>query len=418
MKKLQIAVFGSDSDHCSEKAKKIAKEVGKEIARAGAILLTGGGEGVMKSASEGAHKENGIVIGILPGADKRDANAYCNIIIPTEIGFARGQVLANAADAAIVIEGAFGPRNEVGETYWRLIPTIAIPSSGGTAAEVANTYLDKRRIMKVGSQESAQEAVKEAVRLARNRLGLQERLSAVGQDLSIYRTTPQKYIRINPRNPIEIRALERKLQEEYRIEIFFEETGIPHVYRSSCENIGGLIGDRRNNLLQHYIIQDLASIVAMQALEIEKGNSYLELGAAPEHWQGKQYDRVVIGAPCSCEGMIVKYDKELQRDVGGINKVLEFSQENIEKLQEEQRKLLQNGFKHLRRKGKLLYVTCTLNRNENEDVIAAFLEDNSTARIDLPRIDNEDVHMQVSDKGIRVIPRKTKGLYFTRIIKE
>src|SRR3989344_682465 len=103
--KLQIAVFGSDGDHCKKENYEIARKVGEEIAKSGNILLTGGGSGIMKYASLGAYENGGTVVGILPGADKRDSNQYCTIIIPTGIGFARGQILANAADAAIIIEG-------------------------------------------------------------------------------------------------------------------------------------------------------------------------------------------------------------------------------------------------------------------------------------------------------------------------
>ena len=147
--KLQIAVFGSDGDHCKRENYEIAWKVGQEIAKSRNILLTGGGDGIMKYVSQGASEYGGLVVGILPGSDKSDSNIYSTIVIPTEIGFARGQVLANAADAAIIIEGGFGTRNEAGEVYWRLVPTITIPSTGGVAEEIAGKYLDKRRLLKV-----------------------------------------------------------------------------------------------------------------------------------------------------------------------------------------------------------------------------------------------------------------------------
>src|SRR3989338_4595408 len=173
--KLQIAIFGSDGDHCNKETYELAIKVGEEVSKSGNVLLTGGGEVVMKYASKGAYQNGGIVIGILPGAKKTEGNGYCNIIIPTEIGFARGQILANAADAAIVIEGGFGTRNEVGETYWRMIPTVAISNSGETASEIAGKYLDKRSLIKIYSAESAEEAVAKAIRLANNRKNLEQR---------------------------------------------------------------------------------------------------------------------------------------------------------------------------------------------------------------------------------------------------
>src|SRR3989344_3825700 len=101
--KLQIAVFGSGEDHCSEKQAHIAEEVGKEIAKSGAILLTGGLKGVMYCASKGARVSNGIVVGVLPSSKRTDANEFCDIVIPTGVGYMRGHILANSADASIVV---------------------------------------------------------------------------------------------------------------------------------------------------------------------------------------------------------------------------------------------------------------------------------------------------------------------------
>ena len=57
--KIQLAVFGSDEDHCSEKQAQVAEEVGREIAKSGATLLTGGLKGVMYYVSKGAKENNG-----------------------------------------------------------------------------------------------------------------------------------------------------------------------------------------------------------------------------------------------------------------------------------------------------------------------------------------------------------------------
>lgn len=43
--------------------------------------MTGGLSGVMEAVSRGAKNAGGLVIGILPGLDKRDANAYVDVAI-------------------------------------------------------------------------------------------------------------------------------------------------------------------------------------------------------------------------------------------------------------------------------------------------------------------------------------------------
>ena len=63
----------------------------------------------------------------------------------------------------------------------------------------------------------------------------------------------------------------------------------------------------------------------------------------------------------------------------------------------------------------MIYVTCILNKQENEEVVRGFLESNPDAisvRVDMERY--EVRHIQ-SDFGVRILPDKTKGFYFTKI---
>lgn len=156
----KIGVFGSDGDHCTEKAKQIAYEVGKILAENKAIIFTGGGSGVMEFASKGASDFGGIVINILSGEKAEQGNKYSSITIPTGIGFARSQVLTNSVDGAILIEGGLGTHQEAAFMYWLRKPTVAIKSSGGTATNIAGKILDKRNLDPILSAENAQEAVK------------------------------------------------------------------------------------------------------------------------------------------------------------------------------------------------------------------------------------------------------------------
>ena len=65
--RIQAAVIGPGS--CTPEEAAAAARAGREIARAGAILLCGGLGGVMEAACMGAAAESGITIGILPGTD-------------------------------------------------------------------------------------------------------------------------------------------------------------------------------------------------------------------------------------------------------------------------------------------------------------------------------------------------------------
>jgi uncharacterized protein (TIGR00725 family) len=61
-----MLVIGFGRDHCPEDVYRTAYQVGAEIARRDAILLTGGLGGVMEAASRGAKESGGFVIGIIP----------------------------------------------------------------------------------------------------------------------------------------------------------------------------------------------------------------------------------------------------------------------------------------------------------------------------------------------------------------
>ena len=90
-----------------------AEAVGREVARRGHVLITGGLGGVMEAASRGAAEEKGLVLGLLPGPDKQAANQWVTVALPTALGHARNILIAQAADALIALPGGFGTLSEV-----------------------------------------------------------------------------------------------------------------------------------------------------------------------------------------------------------------------------------------------------------------------------------------------------------------
>uniref|UniRef100_UPI00397D9154 SLOG cluster 4 domain-containing protein n=1 Tax=Salmonella sp. SAL4455 TaxID=3159910 RepID=UPI00397D9154 len=65
MRKTQISVIGYNENICTAIARKIAYDVGKEIALSGSVLVCGGLGGVMEAACNGANDNGGITIGII-----------------------------------------------------------------------------------------------------------------------------------------------------------------------------------------------------------------------------------------------------------------------------------------------------------------------------------------------------------------
>jgi uncharacterized protein (TIGR00725 family) len=107
-----VAVIGSAS--CDERVAALARAVGREAARRGAMLVCGGCGGVMEAACQGAKEEGGVTVGILPGTDRREANPYVDVPIVTGMGEARNAVVVRTADAVIAVSGGYGTLSEIG----------------------------------------------------------------------------------------------------------------------------------------------------------------------------------------------------------------------------------------------------------------------------------------------------------------
>jgi len=90
-----------------------AREVGKLLARSGAVVINGGFGGVMGAATEGAASEGGTVLGILPDTDRGGANPHLTLAIATGLGQARNTVIVTAADSVIAIGSGWGTLSEI-----------------------------------------------------------------------------------------------------------------------------------------------------------------------------------------------------------------------------------------------------------------------------------------------------------------
>ena len=111
-----VAVIG-DGEPSGPDAHRIlewAEEVGQQLARGGAVVVTGGLGGVMRAASRGALMAGGETIGILPGADASEANEYVRTPIATGLGVVRNLVVVTSADAVIAVGGRHGTLSEIG----------------------------------------------------------------------------------------------------------------------------------------------------------------------------------------------------------------------------------------------------------------------------------------------------------------
>lgn len=157
-KKIQILIIGHNGNITPEVAK-IAYETGAEVAKSGAVLITGGLDGVMKEACHGAKDAGGLTVGIIPQSEPSFANQYCDIVIPSGMGLARDFLNALSGDGVIIIGGGSGTLSETCAAYMYKRPIVAIKNSGGIAEKYADQYLDHRKSILIIGVSSPKEAV-------------------------------------------------------------------------------------------------------------------------------------------------------------------------------------------------------------------------------------------------------------------
>ncbi|HEY3772386.1 MAG TPA: TIGR00725 family protein [Solirubrobacteraceae bacterium] len=119
-----IAVIGAS--RASEAQERNAEAVGAALGRAGAIVLCGGGPGVMAAASRGAAGEGATVVGILPGADRSHANPWVSVALPTGVGELRNGLIVRACDAAVAVGGAYGTLSEIALALAQSVPVVGL----------------------------------------------------------------------------------------------------------------------------------------------------------------------------------------------------------------------------------------------------------------------------------------------------
>jgi hypothetical protein len=139
--KLKFCVSGAaETGHCSQDALDKAKELGREIARRGGVLVNGATSGFPYWSAIGAKEQGGFTIGISPAASERDHVEryklpidYMDMIVYTGFGYAgRNLLLTRSADAVIIGCGRIGTLNEFTDSFEDNKPIGILTGTGGT----------------------------------------------------------------------------------------------------------------------------------------------------------------------------------------------------------------------------------------------------------------------------------------------
>ncbi len=138
----KICISGAaETGHCSADALKKSEEMGREVARAGMVLVTGATTGTPYWAAKGAKAEGGLVIGFSPASSEaahvktyRLPIDYHDDIVFTGFEYSgRNWILTRAADAVIIICGRIGTLNEFTAAFEDEKPIGVLETTGGTA---------------------------------------------------------------------------------------------------------------------------------------------------------------------------------------------------------------------------------------------------------------------------------------------
>lgn len=112
-----VTVFGSARFPAGHVYYELARETGRELAKAGFAVMTGGGPGIMEAANRGAREAGGLSLGVniqLPQEQK--PNPYLDRFVEFDHFFVRKVMMLKYSCAFIVMPGGFGTLDEIFET--------------------------------------------------------------------------------------------------------------------------------------------------------------------------------------------------------------------------------------------------------------------------------------------------------------
>ncbi|RJX28709.1 MAG: TIGR00725 family protein [Desulfarculus sp.] len=121
-----ISVIGAGM--ASDEQLEQARQVGMLLAQAGFAVVTGGLGGVMAAACQGAAEAGGLTMGILPGSSRREANPWCQVVLPTGLGQARNVLVVQTGLGVIAVGGGPGTLSEIGHALKIERPVVSLGS--------------------------------------------------------------------------------------------------------------------------------------------------------------------------------------------------------------------------------------------------------------------------------------------------
>lgn len=283
--------------------------------------------------------------------------------------------------------------------------------------------------------------------------------SNLNQFIEYLKSEPSQYLRVNNLR-ISTISLAEILLKKYEIETELV-SGIPNALKIKKDN--GLAGKTIEHILGYYYIQGLSSMLPPLVLNPSSKDIVLDLCAAPGskttqlaelmenkgtlianeiqlnrvkalvhniermnvinagvlHKKGEllskiytnYFDKILVDAPCSGLGIIQKKDEVLSW----------WNEEKVKGLAELQFKLLVSAVKMCKAGGEIVYSTCTLTNEENEQVINKIISKYPVkiVNINIPVDSHDGVGLNNVSIGKRLFPWEVNsdGFFITKIRK-
>ena len=150
----------------------------------------------------------------------------------------------------------------------------------------------------------------------------------------------------------------------------------------------------------------------------KQGATIIEVNNGRGEVIGKKYEncfgKVLLDAPCSGEGRFLANDAKTYRS---------WSERTVKELAKLQKKLLKSAYQALKTEGELVYSTCTLNREENEEILEWALSELEGLKLENINLEIKNAVKGISDnkeveKAIKILPSKdTEGFFVARFKK-
>jgi uncharacterized protein (TIGR00725 family) len=149
---MYIAVVGP-GEQATPADRQSAEQAGYLLAMAGAVVLTGGLNGVMSAAAAGCARAGGISVGLLPGNRRAAGSPELTVCLPTGLGELRNGLLVRCADGLLAIGGSWGTLSEIalarraqlpvlGLGGWRLADRDLVTETAETAEQAVRRILE------------------------------------------------------------------------------------------------------------------------------------------------------------------------------------------------------------------------------------------------------------------------------------